>query len=217
MAASGSTPNLGLPIYQNSDTPKFIPDFNSAMNAIDGGYKENKDAIAQTNTSLGQTNQNVTSIESTANQALQVANTATGTASSANQTAENASSTANNALNTANQAKTSVDNVSSKLTDISDLTATGTNDWKLQQDCFVKNGILMVSIVGKSATASNLQLSFNYNISQSYSGVAIDKSDVIYFLQQYINEGTMVMQIADTKAIMITMTCPWDSSWTKIS
>lgn len=49
MAFSGTTPNLKLPQYANTDQPKYIPDFNSAMSAIDTGYANNLKKI-ETNT-----------------------------------------------------------------------------------------------------------------------------------------------------------------------
>lgn len=76
MSASGKTSNLQLPIYANSDEPKYIPDFNDAMTKIDVGYASNLSKINANTASIETTNENVTAVQATANQALSTGNQA---------------------------------------------------------------------------------------------------------------------------------------------
>lgn len=76
MSASGQTSNLQLPIYANSDEPKYIPDFNSAMTKIDAGYASNLAKINTNTASIETTNENVTAVQAIANQALSTGNLA---------------------------------------------------------------------------------------------------------------------------------------------
>lgn len=76
MSASGKTSNLQLPIYANSDEPKYIPDFNDAMAKIDVGYASNLSKINANTASIETENENITAVAAVANQANETANQA---------------------------------------------------------------------------------------------------------------------------------------------
>ena len=88
MAYSNSTTNYNLPQYAPTDKPKYLSDFNNAMQTIDTSIKSVSD----------------------------VANTAKSTADTANTNATNAKTTAEKANTNASSAKTTADNAMNKAT-----------------------------------------------------------------------------------------------------
>lgn len=76
MSASQHTTNYNLPIYIATDTPKYLTDFNDAMNKIDSAIKNVDDKTAD------------------GTEALETANSANQTASQAKNTADTANSQA---------------------------------------------------------------------------------------------------------------------------
>ena len=84
MSATNHTTNYNLPIYIATDKPKYLTDFNNAMNIIDSAIKGVADSIPD----------NVTEIQEQLTQTTQTANTAKSTADTAKSTATSAQSTA---------------------------------------------------------------------------------------------------------------------------
>lgn len=76
MSASQHTTNYNLPIFVASDTPKFLTDFNGAMNKIDSAIKTVDDKTAD------------------GTEALETAETANNNATQAKSTAESANTLA---------------------------------------------------------------------------------------------------------------------------
>ena len=77
MSATNHTTNYNLPIYIATDKPKYLTDFNNAMQTIDSAIKGVADSIPD----------NVTEIQEQLTQTTQTANTAKSTADTANETA----------------------------------------------------------------------------------------------------------------------------------
>lgn len=84
MSATNHTTNYNLPIYIATDKPKYLTDFNNAMQTIDGAIKGVADSITD----------NVTEIQEQLTQTTQTANTAKSTADTAKSTADTANETA---------------------------------------------------------------------------------------------------------------------------
>ena len=93
MSATNHTTNYNLPIYIATDKPKYLTDFNNAMQTIDTVIKGVADSIPD----------NVTEIQEQLTQTTQTANTAKSTADTAKSTADTAKSTADTAQSTATQ------------------------------------------------------------------------------------------------------------------
>lgn len=91
MAYSKETPNFQLPQYDPNDKPKYLSDFNKAMEIIDTAIKENED--------------NITGLSSNIDNISSTANSANNTATEAKEKADSVSSNAENALNTAQSAE----------------------------------------------------------------------------------------------------------------
>ena len=94
MSATNHTANYNLPIYIPTDKPKYLTDFNNAMNIIDSAIKGVADSIPD----------NVTEIQEQLAQTTQTANNAKNTADTAKSTADTAKSTADTAKSTADTA-----------------------------------------------------------------------------------------------------------------
>ena len=80
MAYSNSTTNYRLPQYAPTDKPKYLSDFNNAMETIDTSIKSVSDLANGAENSIDELNTKITSVENTANT----------NASSAKTTADNA-------------------------------------------------------------------------------------------------------------------------------
>lgn len=76
MPATNSTTNLQLPQYVNTDEPKYIPDFNDAMQKIDAGYANNLTKINQNTSDITSQATDIQNIQGDATQALNTANQA---------------------------------------------------------------------------------------------------------------------------------------------
>lgn len=84
MSATNHTTNYNLPIYIATDKPKYLTDFNTAMQTIDSAIKGVADSIPD----------NVTEIQEQLTQTTQTANDAKSTADTAKSTADTANETA---------------------------------------------------------------------------------------------------------------------------
>lgn len=84
MSATNHTTNYNLPIYIATDKPKYLSDFNNAMQTIDSAIKGVADSIPD----------NVTEIQEQLTQTTQTANDAKSTADTAKSTADTANETA---------------------------------------------------------------------------------------------------------------------------
>lgn len=80
ISATNHTTNYNLPIYISTDKPKYLTDFNIAMQTIDSAIKEVADSIPD----------NVTEIQEQLTQTTQTANDAKSTADTAKSTADTA-------------------------------------------------------------------------------------------------------------------------------
>ena len=109
MAYSNSTTNYNLPQYAPTDKPKYLSDFNNAMETIDTSIKSVSNVANGAKNSIEELNTKITSVENTAN-------TAKSTADTANTNATNAKATANTANTNASSAKTTADNALNKAT-----------------------------------------------------------------------------------------------------
>lgn len=90
MSATNHTTNYNLPIYIAKDKPKYLTDFNNAMQTIDTAIKGVADTIPDDVTEQLATTK-------------QIANTAKSTADTAKTTADTAKITADTAKSTATQ------------------------------------------------------------------------------------------------------------------
>lgn len=186
MAASGSTPNLKLPIYSNNDTPKFIPDFNSAMTAIDGGYKANKDNIDILKTSLTQTNQNIETVDGKANEALTTANTAL-------------------------ESLLNINDITYQIN-----IDTNNTGWTVDGTGYVKvvNGILLIDLAFTNTESKKFDLSFNYTIyTNSVRALMMYDGRLVWDVVPVVN-GLMTSNLS-TNHILLNCACPWNSAWVK--
>ena len=76
MPASRSTTNYGLPQYIADDKPKYLTDFNDAMEKIDTAIKDVADTVSSATENASNAIEKATSAESTANNANSTAESA---------------------------------------------------------------------------------------------------------------------------------------------
>ena len=76
MSSSNTTPNYGLPQYISADKPKYLTDFNDAMEKIDTAIKEVADTVSGATENANNAIEKATSAESTANSANSTAESA---------------------------------------------------------------------------------------------------------------------------------------------
>lgn len=84
MSATNHTTNYNLPIYIATDKPKYLTDFNNAMQTIDSAIKGVADSFPDNVTEI---QEQLTQTTQTANNAKSTADTAKSTANTANETA----------------------------------------------------------------------------------------------------------------------------------
>ena len=101
MAYSNSTTNYNLPQYAPTDKPKYLSDFNNAMQTIDTSIKSVSDVANTAKSTADTANTNATNAKSTADTANTNATNAKTTAEKANTNASSAKTTADNAMNKA--------------------------------------------------------------------------------------------------------------------
>lgn len=114
MSATQSTPNYQLPIFEATDKPSWMGDFNGAMTKIDTAIK----AASESGGGGG----------GSGDEALIVANEAKTLATQANSTAEQASSTASSASTTASAASTLAQSTQDGLTQTNKSVTKNTSD-----------------------------------------------------------------------------------------
>lgn len=112
MSSTNKTTNYELSQFTGTDKPAWLADYNQDMSKIDGGMKENADAITVTD---GKADTNTTNIGTLANLNTQAKTDLVSSINEVYNTAGTANNTATQAASNANAAKTEADALTSYL------------------------------------------------------------------------------------------------------